>query len=381
MTLAASMLCIFHHLSRHSGGVIVRVGGMWTLLLLLAGALSGCDNPTDASASSPVRPVRTVTVQPSAVGDVFSQTGEIRPAEETALAFRLDGRLVSRAVDVGSVVKQGEAIATLDGRDSENQLQSAKADLARAMAAERLAEQNLNRMRQLAPNGAISRSQLDEAQSNWASAVSVRESAQAGVKSAQDRLGYTRLSAPVAGVITAVSANPGQVVNAGQEVVRLATFAGRDAVFNVSERLITRGLTDPVVTISLLSNPAIKTQGHVRDVSPLADAETRTWRVRVSLIDPPPDMVLGATVEGEITLPGGSVIALPASALTRQGDNPAVLVVDSQTQTLRLQPITLRHYSDTQIIVADGLAAGDKVVTAGVSKLRVGEQVALTEAP
>ncbi|MEI7062890.1 efflux RND transporter periplasmic adaptor subunit [Dickeya chrysanthemi] len=381
MTLAASMLCIFHHLSRHSGGVIVRVGGVWALLLLLAGALSGCDNPTDASASSPVRPVRTVTVQPSAVGDVFSQTGEIRPAEETALAFRLDGRLVSRAVDVGSAVKQGEAIATLDGRDSENQLQSAKADLARAMAAERLAEQNLNRMRQLAPNGAISRSQLDEAQSNWASAVSVRESAQAGVKSAQDRLGYTRLSAPVAGVITAVSANPGQVVNAGQEVVRLATFAGRDAVFNVSERLITRGLTDPVVTISLLSNPAIKTQGHVRDVSPLADAETRTWRVRVSLIDPPPDMVLGATVEGEITLPGGSVIALPASALTRQGDNPAVLVVDSQTQTLRLQPITLRHYSDTQIIVADGLAAGDKVVTAGVSKLRVGEQVALTEAP
>ncbi|ACT08043.1 efflux transporter, RND family, MFP subunit [Dickeya chrysanthemi Ech1591] len=381
MTQAASMLCIFHHLSRHSGGVIVRVGGVWALLLLLAGTLSGCDNPTDAPASSPARPVRTVTVQPSAAGDEFSQTGEIRPAEETALAFRLDGRLVSRAVDVGSAVKQGEAIAALDARDSENQLQSAKADLARSIAAERLAEQNLNRMRQLAPNGAISRSQLDEAQSNWASAVSVRESAQAGVKSAQDRLGYTRLSAPVAGVITAVSANPGQVVNAGQEVVRLATFAGRDAVFNVSERLITRGLTDPVVTISLLSNPAIKTQGRVRDVSPLADAETRTWRVRVSLIDPPPDMVLGATVEGEITLPGGSVIVLPASALTREGDNPAVLVVDSQTQTLRLQPITLRHYSDTQIIVADGLAAGDKVVTAGVSKLRVGEQVALTEAP
>ncbi|MBI0451512.1 efflux RND transporter periplasmic adaptor subunit, partial [Dickeya dianthicola] len=332
------------------------------------------------AAAAPLRPVRTVTVAPSVAGEVLSQTGEIRPTEETALGFRLDGRVVSRAVDVGAVVKQGEVIATLDARDSENQLQSAKADLARAAASERLAEQNLKRMKQLAPNGAIARSQLDEAQSNWSSAVSVRESAQASVNSEQDRLGYTRLSAPIAGVITAVSANPGQVVNAGQEVVRLATFAGRDAVFNVSERLIASGLNDPLVTVSLLSNPAIKTQGHVRDVSPLADAQTRTWRVRISLVEPPPEMVLGATVQGEVTLPGGNVINLPASALTRQGGRPAVFVVDPQTQTLRLQPITLRHYSDSQMVVADGLAAGDKVATAGVSKLRAGEKVTLAEA-
>ncbi|RNM24860.1 efflux RND transporter periplasmic adaptor subunit [Dickeya undicola] len=378
MTNTESTLRAFHHFTHHGGNVIFRLGGLG-VLLLLASLLSGCDNTSSEPAPAPPRPVRTVTVAPSATGEVLSQTGEIRPTEETALGFRLDGRVISRAVDVGAVVKAGDVIATLDARDSENQLQSAKADLARAVASERLAEQNLNRMKLLAPNGAISRSQLDEAQSNWASAVSVRESAQASVKSAQDRLGYTRLSAPVAGVITAVSANPGQVVNAGQEVVRLATFTGRDAVFNVSERLITSGLKDPLVTVSLLSNPAIKTQGHVRDVSPLADSETRTWRVRVSLVEPPQEMVLGATVQGEVTLPGGNAIELPASALTRQGDRPAVFVVDPQTQTLRLQPITLRNYSDSQIVVADGLTVGDKVVTAGVSKLRAGEKVALTE--
>nr|WP_050569395.1 efflux RND transporter periplasmic adaptor subunit [Dickeya poaceiphila] len=357
-----------------------RAGGLAALLLLAVSLLSGCDGASSEPPAAPLRPVRTVTVEPSTAGKVLSQVGEIRPAEETLLGFRLDGRVVSRPVDVGTMVKKGEVVATLDSRDSENQLQSAKADLTRAVAAERLAEQNLNRMRQLVPNGAISRAQLDEARSNWASAVSVRESAQASVKTAQDRLGYTRLYAPVAGVITSVSANPGQVVNAGQEVVRLATFAGRDAVFNVSERLITSGLKDPLVMVSLLSNPAIKTQGHVRDVSPQADAETRTWRVRVSLIDPPQEMVLGATVEGGITLPGNSAIELPASALTRQGDNPAVFVVDPQTQMLRLQPITLRHYSEAQIVVAGGLAVGDKVVTAGVSKLRAGEKVALAEA-
>ncbi|QDX31142.1 efflux RND transporter periplasmic adaptor subunit [Dickeya poaceiphila] len=369
-----------HCLARQGRRVTFRAGGLAALLLLAVSLLSGCDGASSEPPAAPLRPVRTVTVEPSTAGKVLSQVGEIRPAEETLLGFRLDGRVVSRPVDVGTMVKKGEVVATLDSRDSENQLQSAKADLTRAVAAERLAEQNLNRMRQLVPNGAISRAQLDEARSNWASAVSVRESAQASVKTAQDRLGYTRLYAPVAGVITSVSANPGQVVNAGQEVVRLATFAGRDAVFNVSERLITSGLKDPLVMVSLLSNPAIKTQGHVRDVSPQADAETRTWRVRVSLIDPPQEMVLGATVEGGITLPGNSAIELPASALTRQGDNPAVFVVDPQTQMLRLQPITLRHYSEAQIVVAGGLAVGDKVVTAGVSKLRAGEKVALAEA-
>ncbi|WP_084478701.1 efflux RND transporter periplasmic adaptor subunit [Dickeya sp. NCPPB 3274] len=379
MTNTESTFCALHQVACRAGNVLFRVGGLGALLLA-ASLLSGCNDADSEPAPAPPRPVRTVTVAPSATGEVLSQIGEIRPTEETALGFRLDGRVVSRAVDVGAIVKEGDVIATLDARDSENQLQSAKADLTRAAASERLAEQNLNRMKQLAPNGAISRSQLDEAQSNWASAVSVRESAQASVKSAQDRLGYTRLSAPVAGVITAVSANPGQVVNAGQEVVRLATFAGRDAVFNISERLITSGLKDPLVTVSLLSNPAIKTQGHVRDVSPLADSETRTWRVRVSLVTPPQEMVLGATVQGEVTLPGGNAIELPASALTRQGDRPAVFVVDPQTQTLRLQPIVLRNYSDSQIVVDDGLAAGDNVVTAGVSKLRAGEKVTLTEA-
>ncbi|WPD77317.1 efflux RND transporter periplasmic adaptor subunit [Dickeya fangzhongdai] len=379
MTNTESTFCALHHIACRGGNALFRAGGLGALLLA-ASLLSGCNDAGSEPAPAPPRPVRTVTVAPSATGEVLSQIGEIRPTEETALGFRLDGRVVSRAVDVGAIVKEGDVIATLDARDSENQLQSAKADLTRAVASERLAEQNLNRMKQLAPNGAISRSQLDEAQSNWASAVSVREGAQASVKSAQDRLGYTRLSAPVAGVITAVSANPGQVVNAGQEVVRLATFAGRDAVFNISERLITSGLKDPLVTVSLLSNPAIKTQGHVRDVSPLADSETRTWRVRVSLVEPPQEMVLGATVQGEVTLPGGNAIELPASALTRQGDRPAVFVVDPQTQTLRLQPIALRNYSDSQIVVDDGLAAGDKVVTAGVSKLRAGEKVLLTEA-
>ncbi|ACS86895.1 efflux RND transporter periplasmic adaptor subunit [Musicola paradisiaca] len=349
-------------------------------ILLAAFLLSGCDgSPGESSAPAP-RPVRTVIVTPSTDGETLSQTGEIRPREETALGFRLDGRMITRTVDIGRRVNAGDLIATLDSRESENQLQSANADLTKAVAAERLAEQTLNRMKQLAPNGAISRAQLDEARSNWAAAVSARESAQVGVKSAQDKLGYTRLTAPTAGVITAVSANPGQVVSAGQEVVRLATFAGLDAVFNVPERLVTAGLEDPPVAVSLISNPAIRVMGRVRDVSPLADNETRTWRVRVALDNPPPAMALGATVLGEVTLPAESRITLPASALTRQGDHPAVFVVDPKTLALRLQPVTISRYRASQIDVAAGLSAGDNVAVAGVSTLRAGEKVTLMEA-
>ncbi|SLM61968.1 MULTISPECIES: efflux RND transporter periplasmic adaptor subunit [Dickeya] len=380
MTQTKSTLYAFYHVTRHWHEVFPSVfaGGVAGLCLLLAvSLLSGCDNAPHAVQTAAPRPVRTVTVQLASQGEVLSQTGEIRPTQETSLGFRLDGRLITRPVDVGGEVKAGDIIATLDTRDSENQLQSAKADLTRALASEHLAERTLNRMKQLAPNGAISRAQLDEAQSNWSSAVSVRTSAQASVKSAQDRLDYTRLTAPVAGVITSVSANPGQVVSAGQEVVRLATFTGRDAVFNVSGRLISSGLKDPSVTVSLLSNPAVKAQGRVRDISPLADSETRTWRVRVSLIDPPKEMALGATVQGEVTLPAEDALALPASALTRQGDAPAVFVVEPQTHTLRLQPVTLGRYSEEQIFVTEGLHTGDSVVTAGVSKLRAGEKVTL----
>ncbi|AIA71793.1 efflux RND transporter periplasmic adaptor subunit [Pectobacterium atrosepticum] len=347
--------------------------------LLSAVLLSGCDSTDGSPAPPPVRPVKTLVVMPAMSREPVTLTGEIRPHEETALGFRLDGRILNRLVDVGASVKRGDVIATLDARDSENQLRSAQADLASATSAERLAKSNFSRMKALAPGGAIARVQLDEAQANWDAAVSRRESAQTTVKGAQERLSYTQLTSAQDGVITTVSANPGQVVSAGQEVVKLASLDGRDAVFDVPERLVNQSLPSRTILVLLLSDPAIQVQGRVRDISPQADAVTRTFRVRVTLTSPPVAMVLGASVNGAIQQSDTAVIELPASALTRQEENPAVYVVNTETQTVRLQPITVARYSDTAIYITDGLKQGDRVVTAGVSKLRPDEKIRLDE--
>lgn len=347
--------------------------------LLSAVFLSGCDSADDAPVPPPVRPVKTLVVMPAMSREPVTLTGEIRPHEETVLDFRLDGRVLNRLMDVGASVKRGDVIATLDARDSENQLRSAQADLASAASAERLAKSNFSRMKTLAPGGAIARVQLDEAQANWDAAVSRRESAQATVKGAQERLSYTQLTAAQDGVITTVSVNPGQVVSAGQEVVRLASLDGRDAVFDVPERLVNPSLPSRVIRVSLLSEPSVQAEGRVRDISPQADPVTRTFRVRVTLTSPPAAMVLGASVNGAIQQSDTAVIELPASALTRQGDKPAVYVVNAEAQTVRLQPVTIARYSDTAIFVAEGLKQGDRVVTAGVSKLRPDEKIRLDE--
>ncbi|KFF64880.1 acriflavin resistance protein AcrA [Pectobacterium brasiliense] len=347
--------------------------------LLSALLLSGCDSADDLPASPPVRPVKTLVVMPAMNREPVTLTGEVRPHEETALGFRLDGRILNRLVDVGASVKRGDVIATLDARDSENQLRSARADLASAISAERLAKSNFSRMKALAPGGAIALVQLDEAQANWDAAASRRESAQATVKGAQERFGYTQLTAAQDGVITTVSANPGQVVSAGQEVVKLASLGGRDAVFDVPERLVNQSLASRVIRVSLLSEPNVQAEGRVRDISPQADPVTRTFRVRVTLTSPPAAMVLGASVNGAIQQSDAAVIELPASALTRQGDQPAVYVVNSATQTVRLQPVTVARYSDTAIFLSGGLEQGDRVVIAGVSKLRPDEKIRLDE--
>lgn len=342
--------------------------------------LAGC-SPAIEPAEEPIRPVKTYQVSAGLSAETLVQTGEIRPAEETSLGFRIDGRVMKRVVDVGAVVKRGDLIALLDPRDSEHQLAAANAQRDSALATERLALSTLKRLTQLAPGGAVSQAQLEQAQSEHAASVSARESADANVKSANDRLSFTRLTASNDGVISVVTANPGQVVSAGQEIVRLAALQGRDAVFDVAEALVNSQLEQPQVKVSLLSDPSITATGHIRDISPVADPVTRTIRVRVTLHDPAPAFGFGATVQGSIERTSSAVMQVPASAITRQDKAPAVYVVDAKTKTLLLKPVEIERFTDEFIYISKGISAGDLVVTAGVSKLRPGLAVKLTTEP
>ncbi|TDS97314.1 efflux RND transporter periplasmic adaptor subunit [Erwinia rhapontici] len=366
---------ILHHLNLPGR---LSLFWLWLMALPVVFLLVACGDKEKTPAPL-ARPVRYVVAPASLSGSVQSQTGEIRAHDETTLAFRLDGRMLSRAVDVGDKVKAGQLLAMQDNSTGLNQLGSARADLASAQAAERVAALNVQRMTTLTRTGAIARVQLDTARSDWQAALSKRQSSEAALKNAQDSLSWTRLTAPSDGIITAVSAQPGQVVSAGQAVFTLAAGNDRDAIFDVSDpHALTPNSALPV-QISLLADPAVTTLGHLRDVSPQADPQTRTWRVRVTLVNPPESMALGASVQAAWQQQGQRSIALPASALTRLGDKPAVFVVDSTHRRVLLRPVTLGNSDVNSIAVTAGILPGERVVTAGVSKLRDGEKVTLLE--
>lgn len=343
-------------------------------LIIVAIVLTGCGDKAHKQAPS-VRPVRTISAPPPVALSSLIQTGEIRAHEEVTLGFRLDGRILTRQAEVGDRVIAGQVLATQESETSRNQFSSAQADLNSARAAEQVAALSLRRMQLLMPSGAIARSQLDSAQADWQAARAKRQSSEDALKNAQENVSWTKLTAPADGVITQVSASAGQVVSAGQSVITLASGSLRDAVFDVADPQSVPQQADSLFTISLLSAPSVVAQGHFRDVSPQADPQTRTWRLRITLDNPPPAMALGASVQLTLNASGPRLTALPASALTRSGDKPAVFVVDEKTLTLHLRPVVIGRYSTSEIFLSAGVQPGERVVIAGVSKLREGEKI------
>ena len=341
-------------------------------------ALGGCDRKEEAPPD--IRPVRTVTVEPGTGTETTTLTGEIRARYESDLGFRIDGKIVDRPVDVGSIVKKGTVLARLDPQPRQQDLQSAKADAAAAKATLVKQQAAETRQAQLLKDGYATRAAYDDAVAGLQEAQSQVESANARLQQAQDNLGYTQLLADADGVITSVTGNIGQVVSAGQAVVRLAQPGEREAAFNVSEAILNSARTPPPVTVTLASNPSIKVVGQIRYVSPQADPTTRTYEGRVSLPNAPPEMLLGATVIGSATVQRENQLELPGSALFEQGGKPAVWIVDPKANTVSLRPVSVGRYTGEKIVISGGLNKGDIVVTAGVQKLIPSQKVRLLNA-
>jgi RND family efflux transporter MFP subunit len=324
-----------------------------------------------------VRPVRAVTVERRVTGEPVGLTGQVRAQDEVNLAFRTDGKLIERPVNVGDPVTTGQLIGRLDPQNEQNALRSAEADLAAAQAALTQAKNTEARQKELLDKGFTTRARYDEVQQQLQTAQSQVESAQARLRTARDRLSYTELYADAPGTVTNKGAEPGEVVRAGQMIVQVARQGGRDAVFDVPAQMIRAAPRDPVVDVALADNPAVRTTGRVREVAPQADPTTRTYAVKVGLTDPPPEMRLGSTVVGRVALNSEPVIAVPASALTQADGKPAVWVVDKNTGTVTLRPVEVARYDTDKVVVSQGLQEGDVVVTAGVQALRPGQKVKL----
>jgi RND family efflux transporter MFP subunit len=226
-------------------------------------------------------------------------------------------------------------------------------------------------------DGWTPRARFDEAQQALQTAQAQVDSAQAQARIAEDRLSYTVLVADAPGAVTAVGAEPGEVVRAGQMIVQLARQGGRDAVFDVPEQLVRTAPRDPAVQITLADDPKVTAAGRVREVAPQADAATRTFQVKVGITDPPEAMRLGSTVTGRIRLAAPPGVEVPASALTEANGQPAVWVVDPQSRTVSLRNVDVARYDPASVVVSQGLETGEVVVTAGAQVLRPGQKVRL----
>lgn len=346
-------------------------------LLIGATALLGACEEAAPPAPPELRPVRVVTVEPRSGGDVVTLTGTVEAETLASLAFRIDGRMVERLVNLGDRVAPDQVVARLDPTNEENNLRAARADLAAAGARLTEARNNYWRQRELLQTGFTTRVRYDEATRTLQAADSAVDAAQARVGLAETRLGYTELRADAGGTVTARGAEPGEVVQPGRMIVQVAREDGRDAVFDVPPALKDRAPENPVIEVALTMDPRVRAQGRVREVSPQADPVTGTFRVRVGLIDPPPALRLGSTVTGRMEIGGGAAYEVPASALTRTEGQPAVWVVDPQAGTVALRPVEIARFDPARVLVSQGLARGEIVVTAGVQALRPGQKVRL----
>ena len=344
-----------------------------TILSVVIFLLPGCGD-NQGNTTDPVRTVRYVVVGSAQTLPALERTGEIHAHDETILSFRTGGRIVTRSVDIGDRVNAGQLLATLENTTSQNQLDGAQADYEGAKASAQVAALNVSRMQKIMPTGAIARTQLDTARADWLVARARLKNSESALRNARESLGWTRLIAPQSGMITEVSASAGQVVTGGQSVLTLATGEARDVVFDIAKPDAIPPQEQAGLRVSLLSDPSVQASAALRDISPQADPQTRTWRVRATLQNPPLAMALGASVTVTLPATGPHGYALPASALSRVGDKPAVYVINPQSQA-QLRVVVPAYYTATSVIISGGLEPGDRVITAGVSKLRSGEPV------
>ena len=353
--------------------------GLRLLMLGVTLAASGCGENTPKVPE--VRSVRTLAVDPKPIDDDRRAVGEIRPRYESDIGFRVAGKVIARNVDVATVVRKGDLLARLDERDNHHKMKSAESDIIAAQAVLTEAQAAEWRLRHLLENGNTTRANYDVALKNLRSAEAKLDSANAAFNLARDQLAYAELHADFDGIITAVGADVGQVVNIGQMIVRLAKPDQKDAVFSIAETAFEgRSATERLEVVALLlSNPSVTAEGIVREISPVADPATRTFQVKVTLKDPPEQMRFGGSVLGRVKASTTPVVVLPGSALFDKAGQPAVWIVDPSRSSLLLRPVTVARYETDRVVVGEGLVKGDLVVTAGVNRLRENQKVRVTE--
>ncbi|MBA3035036.1 MAG: efflux RND transporter periplasmic adaptor subunit [Desulfobacterium sp.] len=323
--------------------------------------------------------VRTMIVDNTDSIKHYSYSGEVRGRRESQLAFQVGGKIIKRHVELGSIVKQGQILMEIDPQDIIETVNSHIAQVASAKSQLQLATNNLNRYRQLYEQDVISRAQLDRYQSAYEVAQAGHQQANAQYVQVSNQLKYSSLHTDRSGVISGISAEVGQVVGSGQIVVTLVEDKELEIEIYVPENRIGELKNASQIKIVFWALPDLKVSGKIREIAPIADTISRTYKVRVSLLNQLPEIKPGMTATAEISVPDDQAViaSIPLSALYQTDETPGVWIV--KDGKVRFKTIKTGSFGNNRVQVIAGLKTGEVIVTAGVHKLREGQKVKVME--
>jgi len=348
--------------------------------LLVVSLVSGCGKQVEKVED--VRPVRAIQLNAAQQQVVAEYSGNVQARVESYLGFRVAGKIQTRKVDVGTLVKPGQVLMQLDPQDLRLAQTQAEASFKAAKSNLDLAEFELKRFQELRKTNAVSQSALDGKNTAFESAKANFEQAEAAYKSQSNQAAYASLTSDVEGVVTAINAEVGQVVAAGTPVVQVAKAGELEVVVGIPENNVEIVKRATQVDIRLWASSKEVMTGKIREISPVADAATRTFIAKVSLLNPTPKQAtlvklgMTASVQFALSTPG-TFVKVPLTALYQEKGVTSVWVVEKGA--VKLVPVQVGGVSGNDVLLTSGVTSGQTVVTAGVHVLNPGQHVSIME--
>src|SRR5215467_5291833 len=346
-------------------------------VLGIAALLAGCKGEAAVKEES-IRPVKVAVVEAGPPGRTLTYSGVVRPRIESALGFRVPGKIVARLVNVGDRVSVDQEIARLDDTDLRLAENAARAAVASARSRRNVANDHLERAKVLLPKAIISQAAYDTRRNELDAAEAAMETAEAQLRQAVNAVGYATLKADKAGIVTTVMSEPGQVVSAGQAVIAQAEAGETEIAVGVPEQDAGHLTVGQQARVTLWAGPRVSILGRIREIAGQADPASRTYAVRITVDTPPPAMRLGMTASVALTIDDEATpLVMPLTALAESDGGPVAYVVDQANNVVRKTAVTVAGIAESGVRIASGLQPGDMVVSAGVQFLRDGMRIRL----
>lgn len=348
----------------------------FSLLLCATTVLAACQGNEQAAPAS--RIVLVQAASPVATNSGL-YTGEIRARHEIDLAFRVGGKIAARLVDNGAEIQAGQALARLDPADLQLAASAAQAQLAGAESELAMARTERERYAELLAKKFVSQGAFDVRNNALNSAQARLDQARAQSRISGNQANYGNLASEFPAIVTAVLAEAGQVVSAGQPVLRIARPEEMEVAIAVPEGKLAEIRAAREISVSLWADPQRKLKGELRELASAADPATRTYAARISLKETSPELRLGMTARVSIADSNNAGVEIPLGAVVDQGKGASVWVASAGKVNPR--KVKLGEFTESSAVISEGLQAGELVVIAGISRLVADESVETRIAP